>query len=484
MFDVAVIGAGVVGASIARELSKYNLSTVVLEKGVEVCQATTKANSAIIHGGYDAADGTLKAKLNVKGNEMYEDLCNELDVHFKRIGSLVIAFSEEEMETIKDLYRRGIDNKVKGLEILNKEQVKELEPNINNEVVGALRCKSAGIVCPFNLTVALMENAIINGVKLNTESEVTNISKDEYFNIDTKKGNIQARYVINAAGLYADKINKMIGGDEYYIISRKGEYRVLDKSEGSIVNHVLFQCPTEKGKGVLVTPTVHGNVLLGPTAEEVDNPEDVSITKVGLNFLTKNAKKSIPSIDLSKTITSFSGVRATPNTKDFMIFASRKVKGFINVGGIESPGLSAAPAIAQYVVNILKEEGLNLEEKQDFNPYRKKDKPFVNMSNEERKEAIKKDIRHSKIICRCETTTEAEIIDAIHRPAGARTVDGVKRRVRPGMGRCQGGFCGPRVVDILARELNLDMEDILKDYENSKMILGKVKESRGEKIEI
>lgn len=484
MFDVAVIGAGVVGASIARELSKYNLSTVVLEKGVEVCQATTKANSAIIHGGYDAADGTLKAKLNVKGNEMYEDLCNELDVHFKRIGSLVIAFSEEEMETIKDLYRRGIDNKVKGLEILNKEQVKELEPNINNEVVGALRCKSAGIVCPFNLTVALMENAIINGVKLNTESEVTNISKDEYFNIDTKKGNIQARYVINAAGLYADKINKMIGGDEYYIISRKGEYRVLDKSEGSIVNHVLFQCPTEKGKGVLVTPTVHGNVLLGPTAEEVDNPEDVSITKVGLNFLTKNAKKSIPSIDLSKTITSFSGVRATPNTKDFMIFASRKVKGFINVGGIESPGLSAAPAIAEYVVNILKEEGLNLEEKQDFNPYRKKDKPFVNMSNEERKEAIKKDIRHSKIICRCETTTEAEIIDAIHRPAGARTVDGVKRRVRPGMGRCQGGFCGPRVVDILARELNLDMEDILKDYENSKMILGKVKESRGEKIEI
>ncbi|WFD09996.1 NAD(P)/FAD-dependent oxidoreductase [Tepidibacter hydrothermalis] len=484
MFDVAVIGAGVVGASIARELSKYNLSTVVLEKGVEVCQATTKANSAIIHGGYDAVDGTLKAKLNVKGNEMYEDLCNELDVHFKRIGSLVVAFSEEEMETVKDLYDRGINNKVKGLEILNKEQIKEIEPNISDEVIGALRCKSAGIVCPFNLTVALMENAIVNGVKLNTESEVTNISKDEYFNIETKKGNIQAKYVINAAGLYADKINEMIGGDEYYIISRKGEYRVLDKSEGSIVNHVLFQCPTKKGKGVLVTPTVHGNVLLGPTAEEVKDPEDVSITKSGLSFLTKNAKKSIPSIDLSKTITSFSGVRATPNTKDFMIFASSKAKGFINVGGIESPGLSAAPAIAEYVIDILKEEGLNFEAKADFNPYRKKDKPFSNMNNEERKEAIKKDIRHSKIICRCETTTEAEIIDAIHRPAGARTVDGVKRRVRPGMGRCQGGFCGPRVVEILARELNLDMEDVLKDYENSKMILGKVKESRGEKIEI
>ncbi|SHK10623.1 NAD(P)/FAD-dependent oxidoreductase [Tepidibacter formicigenes] len=485
MFDVAIIGAGVVGASIARELSKYKLNSVVLEKGVEVCQGTTKANSAIVHGGYDALEGTLKAKLNVQGNKMYEKLCNELDVHFKKIGSLVLAFNYEEVKTLEELYERGITNGVDGLKILNKEEVKEIEPNVSDEVVSALYCSSAGIVCPFNLTVALMENAIINGVQLETQSEVLDINKEEdYFNIETKKGNIKAKYVINAAGVYADKINNMIGGDEYYIIPRKGEYRVLDRSEGSIVKHVLFQCPTKKGKGVLVTPTVHGNVLLGPTANEVEDREDISITYDGLEFVTKFAKKTMPDINTYKTITSFAGVRATPNTKEFMIFASNKAKGFINVGGIESPGLTAAPAIAKYVIGILKEEGLKLDEKEDFNPYRKKDKPFVHMTKEERKEAIAKDSRHSKIICRCETTTEAEIIDAIHRPAGARTVDGVKRRVRPGMGRCQGGFCGPRVVEILARELNIDMQEVLKDYENSKMILGKVKESRGEKVEI
>ncbi|SHH36624.1 NAD(P)/FAD-dependent oxidoreductase [Tepidibacter thalassicus] len=485
MFDVAVIGAGVVGASIARELSSYKLSTVILEKGVEVCQGTTKANSAIVHGGYDAVPGTLKAKLNVEGNKMYEKLCCDLDVQFKKIGSLVLAFNDEEVKILDELYQRGIVNEVDGLKILNKQEIKEIEPNISDEVVAALYCSSAGIVCPFNLTVALVENAIVNGVEFKSESEVLDIDKEgDYFNIKTKKGYVKAKYVINAAGLYADKINNMIGGDEYYIIPRKGEYRVLDRSEGTMAKHVLFQCPTKKGKGVLVTPTVHGNLLLGPTANEVEDREDVSITYDGLDFLTKLAKKTMPNVDTSKTITSFAGVRATPNTKDFMIFASNKAKGFINVGGIESPGLTAAPAIAKYVIDILKKEGLNLDKKEDFNPYRKREKAFAHMSKEERIEAIAKDSRHSKIICRCETVTEAEIIDAIHRPAGARTVDGVKRRVRPGMGRCQGGFCGPRVVEILARELNMDMQEVLKDYENSKMILGKVKESRGEKVEI
>ncbi len=485
MFDVAVIGAGVVGASIARELSRYKLSTVVLEKGVEVCQGTSKANSAIVHGGYDAIEGTLKAKLNVEGNKMYGKVCEELDVHFKRIGSLVLAFDEEEIKTLEELYERGITNKVEGLKLLNKEETKEIEPNVSEEVVGALYCGSGGIVCPFNLTVALMENAITNGVKLETQAGVLAIKKEEdHLEIQTEKGTVKAKYVINAAGVYADKINNMIGGEEYYIIPRKGEYRILDRSEGHMAKHVLFQCPSKKGKGVLVTPTVHGNLLLGPTAEEVGNREDVSITEDGLDFLTTNAKKTMPNIDTYKTITSFAGVRATPNTKDFMIFASDKAKGFINVGGIESPGLTAAPAIAIYVMELLKREGALLEEKEDFNPYRKKDKAFVHMTKEERKAAVEKDPKHGKIICRCETVTEAEILDAIHRPAGARTVDGVKRRIRPGMGRCQGGFCGPRVVEILARELNIELEDILKDHENSNMILGRVKEGRGEAVEI
>lgn len=485
MFDVAVIGAGVVGASIARELSRYKLNTVVLEKGVEVCQGTSKANSAIVHGGYDAEEGTLKAKLNVEGNRMYDKVCSELDVHFKRIGSLVLAFDNEQVETLKELYQRGTNNGVEGLKILNKEETKAIEPNVSDEVVGSLYCGSGGIVCPFNLTVAFMENAINNGVKLETKSEVLDINKnDDYFEIKTRNGIVKAKYVVNAAGVYADKINNMIGGNEYYIIPRKGEYRVLDRSEGTLAKHVLFQCPSKKGKGVLVTSTVHGNLLLGPTAEEVESKEDVSITDNGLDFLTKFAKKSMPIVNTSKTITSFAGVRATPNTKDFMIFASDKAKGFINVGGIESPGLTAAPAIGTYVVEILRKEGLDLEENKNFNPYRKKDKAFVHMNKEERIEAVSKDDKHSKIICRCETVTEAEIIDAIHRPAGARTVDGVKRRIRPGMGRCQGGFCGPKVVEILARELNVGLEEILKDYENSNMIVGKVKEGRGEAVEI
>ena len=484
MFDIAIIGAGVVGSNIARELSKYKLNTVVLEKGVEVCQGTSKANSAIVHGGFDAEEGTLKAKLNVEGNRLYDDLCNELDVHFKRIGSLVLAFNEEEKEHLEVLQKRGTINGVE-TKMLNKEETKAIEPKVSDEVVASLLCPSGGIVCPFNLTVALMENAMMNGVSLKTQSEVLNITKNgEIFDIETKGGLVQAKYVINAAGLYSDKINNMIGGDEFYIIPRKGEYRILAKSEGSMANHVLFQCPSKKGKGVLVSPTVHGNIILGPTAEEVKDREDVSITQEGLDFLTINARKSLPAVNISKTITSFTGVRSTPNTKDFMIFMSPKANGFINVGGIESPGLTAAPAIAKYVANILSENGVKLEENTAYNPIRSKDKPFSHMNKEEQKAIIEKDIRHSKIICRCETVTEAEIIDAIHRPAGARTVDGVKRRVRPGMGVCQGGFCGPRVVEILARELNMKLEDVLKDYENSNLIVSKTKEERGVSVEI
>ncbi|MGL5345777.1 MAG: NAD(P)/FAD-dependent oxidoreductase [Peptostreptococcaceae bacterium] len=486
MYDIAIIGAGITGSSIARELSKYNLNTIVLEKGVEVCQGTTKANSAIVHGGFDAKEGSLKAKLNVRGNELYPQLCKELYVEFKRNGSLVLAFNEEEEKHIKELYNRGLNNNVKGLKILNREEVLEREENVNKDVNSALLCESAGIVCPFNLNVALMENAIQNGTTLKLQSEVIGIEKDEdIFSINLSNGEqVKSKYIINAAGVYSDKINNMIGGNEYYIISRKGEYKVLDKSEGKLVNHTLFQCPTEKGKGVLVTQTVHGNLLVGPNATVVENREDKTTSKKGIDEIIQDSKKSLLNINYSKTITSFSGLRATPNTGDFMIFASSVCKNFINVGGIESPGLASAPAIAEYVVKILINEGLVLSAKSTFNPFRKKDKAFIHMNSEERKELIEKDENYKKIICRCESVTEGEIIDAIKRPCGARTVDGVKRRVRPGMGRCQGGFCGPKVIEILARELNINIEDIVKDYDNSYMVLGKVKEMRGELVEI
>ena len=464
MYDIAIIGGGVIGCSIARELSKYKFKTVILEKETEVCKGTTKANSAIIHGGYDAKEETLKAKLNVKGNKMYTNFCKELNVEFKRIGSLVMAFDEENMKTLDILYKRGLANGVEGLRLItDKSEINILEPNINDDVIGLLLCESAGIVCPFDLNYALIENAINNGVELKTEHNVINIEKQEnYFDIYTNKGIIQSNYVINAAGVYADEINKMIGGDEYYIIPRKGEYRVLDKSESKKINHILFQCPSNIGKGVLITPTVYNNVLLGPTAVEVEYKEDILVSDCSLEFISNSVQKIIPKIDTLKTIKSFAGLRATPNTKEFMIFASNKCRGFINVGGIESPGLTAAPAIAEYVIHILKNEGLELIQNTNFNPYRKKTKPFRNMNKEEREEVVKLDEKYNEIICRCEQVTEAEIVDAIHRPAGAKTVDGIKRRTRSGMGRCQGRFCGPKVVEILARELKISIEDVLK----------------------
>lgn len=490
MFDVAIIGAGVSGSAIARQLSRYNLKTVVLEKGVEVCQGTTKANSAIVHGGFDAKEGTLKAKLNVLGCKMYASICEELSVEYKNNGSLVLAFNENDMKHIHELYERGMNNGVNDLEIIDGNKVREIESNINEEVVGALWCKSSGIVCPFNFNIALMENAITNGVELKLETEVLDIKRineGNYFEIKTSKEDIESKYIINATGVYSDKINNLIGGNEFYIIPRRGEYKILDKSEGHKSNHTLFTCPTEKGKGILVTQTVHGNLLVGPNAQVVER-DDISTSKDGLKEIMDGGKRSVPKIDFSKTITSFAGIRATPNTGDFMIFKSKVAKGFINVAGIESPGLASAPAIALYVEDLLKEvmyeDDRELELNKNFNPIRIKNKPFMEMSAVQQREILSKDEGYKTIICRCENITEGEIVDAINRPCGARTVDGVKRRVRPGMGRCQGGFCGPKVVEIIARELNITPEEVVKDYANSNMLVGKVKEVRGETVEI
>lgn len=476
MYDVVIIGAGVIGTFIARELSKYELKIVLLEKANDVSDGTTKANSAIIHAGYDAKEGTLKAKLNAMGNPMFDKVCKELDVPFKRIGSLVIATNEKEMVVLKDLLERGKYNNILDMKLLNQEEVLQKEPNLSKEVIGALYAKTAGITSPFELAIALAENAIDNGVELMHNQEVTNI-QNEYntFFVQTQDKVIKSRYVINCAGVYADKVNNMINSPSFSIIPRRGQYFVFDKQEGKKFNSVIFQCPTEKGKGILITKTVHGNLLVGPDSQDIENKEAIETTKDRLDYVRKISKKTSTNVNFSKVITSFAGLRATPSTGDFIIGES-ETANFINAAGIESPGLSASPAIAQRVVKIILEKE-DLTEKENYIKERKRQIRFIELSNEEKRDLIEKDNRYGKIICRCEQITEGEIIDVIHRNAGAKTVDGVKRRVRPGMGVCQGGFCGPRVLEILARELNKSEIDILKDSKYSYILTGTTKDN-------
>lgn len=474
-YDVAVIGGGVSGALIARELSAYDISVALLERANDVAMGTTKANSAIVHGGFDAVPGTLKAKLNVEGTRLMPVICKDMNVPFRNNGSLVLAFSEEEMKTVKKLYDRGIQNGVPGLEIIDGAKVKELEPHTSDEVVGALYCKSSGIVCPYELTIAATEVAVTNGAEFIRNCEVTAIKDTgDCYTLTTTAGEIEAGYVINAAGTHADEVARMAGDDSFEIINRKGEYYLLDKSYGYLADRTIFQCPNPMGKGVLVTPTVDGNLLVGPTALDVDGKDDTDTTPEGLEAVIAKALKSVPEINLRGAITSFAGVRAHPDSDDFIIGWSEKSDRFINVAGIESPGLSAAPAIAVYVKELLAQK-LALNEKQSFTMTRPAPVRFRHMTASEREALIKKNPAYGRIICRCETITEGEIIDSIHAPAGARDVDGVKRRTRAGMGRCQGGFCGSKVVEILARELGVEMNEITKFGGDSKIIYERTK---------
>lgn len=477
MYDVAIIGAGVIGTSIFRELTKYKLKVVVLEKEKDVSMGTSKANSAIVHAGYDPKEGTLMAKYNVKGNEMFEDMCRELSVPFKRNGSLVIAFDDDDMKTVKELYENGNKIGVKGLEILSREEVIEKEPNLNNDIKGALYAPTGGIVGPFEYTIALAENGVANGGEIKLQKEVNSIEKaqDGSFKIITLDGEvIESKYVINAAGLYGDKIHNLICEESFKIIPRSGEYFVMDKSQGSVVSHTIFQCPSKLGKGVLVTPTVHGNLLVGPDAIDLEDKEDLGTTGNGLNEIRKTSMKTTENINFRDSIRNFAGLRAQPSTGDFIIEENDKVKGFIDVVGMKSPGLSSAPAIALGVVDILKESGLRLEKNPDFNGKREQIN-FMELPAEEKAKLIKKDPRYGRIICRCENITEGEIVDAIKRSFGVLSLDGVKRRCRPGMGRCQGGFCGPRVQEIISRECNVPLEDIVLEKDGSYILLGKTK---------
>ena len=475
-YDVAVIGAGVVGSLITRELSKYNLKIALLERCNDCAMGATKANSAIVHAGFDAKPGSLKAKLNVRGVELMKKFCKELNVPLINNGAIVVAFSDEEMPHLEELLDRGEKNGVPGLHIVNREELVKIEPNIGDAAVGALVAPTSSIVCPYELTIAGVENAVTNGAEFIRNCEVKNIkSEDGEFVLDTTAGEIRAEYVINAAGVYSGKIANLIGDNSVEIIVRHGDYYLLDKSQGTLAKHTIFQCPTKMGKGVLVSPTVDGNLIVGPTALDIDDGDDVSTTSEGLNAIYTAATKSVPLVSLRNAITSFSGNRAHPVSDDFVIGSSAVNKKFINAAGIESPGLSSAPAIAEMVEEILNDLTGGMEKKSDYNPVRPEPVRFRHMSTEERAELINKNKAYGRIVCRCETITEGEIIDAIHAPAGARDVDGVKRRTRAGMGRCQGGFCGSKVVEILARELGVPMNEITKFGGESRIMYDKTK---------
>lgn len=474
-YDVAIVGSGVVGGLIARELSRFNIKVALLEKYNDVAMGTTKANSAIVHGGFDAQNGTLKAKLNVEGTAMMPEVCEKLSVPFKKNGSVVVAFSEKEMEHIKILYERGIKNGVPKLFIIDRDELRRREPNISDEAVGALLSESAGIVCPYELTIAAVENAVTNGVEFIRNCEVKAINEnDNGYVLNTTVGEINAKYIINAAGNFSDELARMVGDNSIELVPRKGEYYVLDKSVGNLATHTIFQCPNKMGKGILVTPTVDGNLLIGPTALNIDDKDDTTTTPEGLREAVQKALQSVPIVSIKNAITSFAGVRAHPVNDDFIIGWCPTSENFLNVAGIESPGLSSAPAIAVYVREIL-EEKLTLTEKENYTDTRKAPVRFRHLSDEERAELIKKNAAYGRIVCRCETITEGEILDAIRAPGGARDVDGVKRRTRAGMGRCQGGFCGSKVVEILARELDVSMSEITKFGGDSKIIYERTK---------
>ncbi|HOS69198.1 MAG TPA: NAD(P)/FAD-dependent oxidoreductase [Bacillota bacterium] len=478
MYDIAVIGAGITGCSIARELSRYNIKILLIEKNSDVADGTTKANSAIVHAGYDAKPGTLKARFNVPGALMYEKLCSELDVPYKKTGSLVLAFSPEEMKTIQKLYDQGIANGVPDMEIIGKDKVHEIDGNLSDEVVGALYARNAGIVSPWELAIALAENAVENGVELFLDSEVTRIEKmNGLYRLHMGDRFAEARFVINCAGLYSDKVNEMVAAPSFKILPRRGQYNVFDKSLGNFVNTVIFQCPSDSGKGVLISPTIHGNIFIGPDAEDIEDREAVQTTLEGISYIWEASARSAKGLKPNAVITAFAGIRARSSTDDFVIGESKEAKGFINVAGIESPGLTAAPAIAVHVADIVKGLMGGLEVNPGFNPVRRRVVRFMELSEEDKRILIKQDPRYGRIICRCESITEGEIVDAIHRKAGARSLDGVKKRVRPGSGRCQGSFCGPRVMEILARELGIDIKDVVKNNRKSYILAGETKDN-------
>ena len=482
MYDVAIIGAGVVGCAIARELSKYHVNACVIEREEDVCCGTSKANSAIIHAGFDATPGKLKAKLNVQGNAMMDQLSKDLDIPFQRNGSLVVCTKDQNREDLEKLLEKGKANGVPELQILEREELLTLEPNLSDDITCALLATTGGIVCPFHMTIAFAENAYTNGMEFFLNTEVRQIHKTDHgYQLEVLKKEtgttelMESKTIINAAGVYADVFHNMVSNEKLHITARKGEYMLLDKTAGTHVSHTIFQLPSNMGKGVLVTPTVHGNLLVGPTATDIENKEGVNTTAEGLDTLSQKAGISVKNLPLRQVITSFAGLRAHEDQDDFVIGEAPDAEGFFDAAGIESPGLSSAPAIGVMVAEMVAAK-LNLNENPDFIGIRNGILNPNTLSMEERNKLIKEKPAYGNIICRCEMITEGEIIDAIKRPLGARSLDAVKRRTRAGMGRCQSGFCSPRTMEILEREVPMSMFDITKNGGRSKFVVGYNKE--------
>ncbi len=474
MYDIAIIGGGVVGAMIAHSLAKYDLTVCILEKENDVAMGASSANSGIVHAGFDALPGTLKAKLNVRGSQMMPEVCRALGVKYQNNGSLVVAFDESDRETLRELLLRGEENGVPGLCILNAEELHRMEPSISHDAIAALYAPTGAIVCPYELTLAGIGNAMDNGTSLFLNFEVKSIQSCENgYRIASKTQDVCAKSVINAAGLHSDDIAKMIGDDSFDIHPRRGEYILLDRSCGNLVHSTVFPTPGKMGKGILVTPTVDGNLLTGPTSEDIEDKSDRATTRGGLSAVTVGAARTVEGIPFGESITSFCGLRAKGSTGDFIITSPQK--GFWNVAGIESPGLSAAPAIGEYMVERLQEDGLVLNPKKHYISTRAPMHAFGEMTLEEKNETIKKDPTYGHIICRCENVTEGEILHALRTEPRARDLDGIKRRTRAQMGRCQGGFCSPYIVELIAHEFNIPIEEVTKCGGNSHINVAKTK---------
>ena len=470
MVDIIIIGAGVSGCAIARELSRKKASILVLEREEDVCCGTSKANSAIVHAGYDARHGSLMAKLNVRGSEMMPRLSRELDFHYKQNGSLVVMLDEADRPNLMKLYENGVKNGVRDLRIVERDELVAMEPNISDNAVAALYAPTGGIVCPFGLTYALAENAASNGAEFRFDSEVTGIEKIEGgWSVKTCRGDLETRVVVNAAGVFSGLIHNMVSDEPMTIIPRRGDYFLLDRTTGGFVSRTIFQLPGKKGKGVLVAPTVHGNTIVGPTAIDVEDPDATATTQAGLDDVRAKCGQAVKNLPLRQTITSFAGLRAHEPRHEF--FIGEIAPGFVDCAAIESPGLSSAPAIGVMVADIVTGI-LNLEDDPGFNGTRKGILNPQTLSTEEYNALIRENPAYGAVICRCETVTEGEILDAIRRVPGAKSIDGVKRRTRAGMGRCQGGFCSPRVLEILSRELGIPMGQITKSGGDSRLIVG------------
>lgn len=476
IYDVVIVGAGVTGAMLARELSRYQLAVCLLEKENDVAMGASRANSGIIHGGYDPVPGTMKARMNTAGVALLFEAAAQLNVPHVRNGSMVCAFSEAEEPMLQELYEQGIQNEIRGMQMLSGDEARKLEPYLSEKVTKVLRITNAGIISPYELTVAAVGNAMDNGVTLLRNFAVCGIERtNDVFTVTSQNGQcVKSRFLVNCAGGYADKVAALADDCDFEIIPRAGEYMLLDKAEGFRARHTLFQCPSAEGKGILVSPTVHGNLLVGPNAARVETPDCKDTTPEGLALVKKLSAKTVPSVDYRQVITSFTGVRASEKNGDFILRPSQRVPGLVHAAAIDSPGLTCCVAIAKHLTGVLEALGLVLTEKNDWDGTREDPCAFREMTDEQKDAYIKQNPSFGKIVCRCETVSEGEILQAIHMNPGACDLDGVKRRTRSGMGRCQGGFCGPYVMQLLSRELGVSMEEITKSGEGSELLTGRI----------